>query len=504
MAENNLNLRKRMIVNTMSNYGKLLIGMMITIFLTRVLFLGLSRADYGFWALLWSIFGYSLLLDFGFGASIQKYTSESVVTKDWNKFNKIVSTVFFNYTFVSVIIILVSVILAYNIQHIFTFESDSIEYYKRALLVFGIGSSIVFPIGFFTEILRGMQALHLRNIVEIIVAILNFTGMLLIVYFFKLDKPLIWMAIVAIGTTFISSILMGIISHRLIPELRIRWRFYDRKMLKSVMGFSMYAYLITFTNLIIFKTDQLVISIFGSVALVAIYQISSRLAETFRTFSKQFLDNLGPVSATLFAAGNKSKMAEIMIQSTRLMGFISTLFLVPLLVYVRYVLLFYRSTSVYMLLMANEQKKLTKIALIECIANLVLSVFLIKYLATITAYFGYSLPVNGEIIGVALGTFIPNIILALTFNLPIAVKFCETSLWTFLKTTILKTKVAGLVYIAVAIALYKLIEPSNIWVILLNSGLAVIVYIAIFYMIGFEGWEKKQLKGFIATKLKLK
>lgn len=529
MNDNNLNLRKRMIVNTLSNYGKLVIGMMITIFLTRVLFLGLSRTDYGFWALLWSIFGYSLLLDFGFGASIQKYTSESVVTKDWEKFNKIVSSVFFNYTFVSLLIMAVSLVLAYNIHHIFTFEDANIDYYKKALLVFGIGSSIVFPIGFFTEILRGMQALHLRNIVEIIVSILNFTGMMLIVYFFKLDKPLIWMALVAIGTNFISSILMGIISHKLIPQLKIRWRYYDRKMLKSVMGFSLYAYLITFTNLIIFKTDQLVISIFGSVALVAIYQISSRLAETFRTFSKQFLDNLGPVSATLFAAGNKSKMAEIMIQSTRLMGFISTLFLVPLLVFVKpllkiwleleditgiivaiilllsmYVLLFYRSTSVYMLLMANEQKKLTKVALIECLANLVLSIFLIKYLRPISAFLGYNLPVNGEIIGVALGTFIPNIIFALTFNLPIAVKFCETSLWDFLKTSIIKTKIAALVYILVSIGLYFLLAPTNIWIILFSSTLAVTIYISVFYLIGFEAWEKKQLKSFFATKMKLR
>jgi len=530
METSNLNLRKRMIVNTLSNYGKLLIGMVITIFLTRALFMELDRADYGFWALLWSIFGYSLLLDFGFGASIQKYTSESVVTKDWDKLNRIVSTVFFNYTFVSVIIMLASVLLAFNIQHIFTFEDTSnIDYYKKALLVFGIGSSIAFPIGFFTEILRGLQALHLRNIVEIIVSVLNFIGMLLIVYFFKIDKPLILMAIVAIGTTLISSTLMGAIAHRLIPELRIHWQFYDRKMLKSVMGFSMYAYLITFTNLIIFKTDQLVISIFGSVALVAVYQISSRLAETFRTFSKQFLDNLGPVSATLFAAGNKSKMAEIMTQSTRLMGFISTLFLVPLLVYVKpllkiwleleditgvivavilllsmYVLLFYRSTSVYMLLMANEQKKLTKIAIIECLANLLLSIFLIHYLRPITAYFGYTLPPGGEIIGVALGTFIPNLILAFTFNLPIAVKFCETSLWEFIKESIIKTKISGLVYLLVALVLYKLINPTNIWIVLLNSGISVLVYITLFYLIGFVGWEKKQIKEFIFSKLRRK
>lgn len=516
-----------MIANTLSNYGKLVIGMMITIFLTRVLFLGLSRSDYGFWALLWSIFGYSLLLDFGFGASIQKYTSESVVTKDWNKYNSIVSSVFFNYTFVSLIIMAVSIVLAFNIQHIFTFDDANIAYYKKALLVFGIGSSLVFPIGFFTEILRGLQALHLRNIVEIIVSILNFAGMLLIVYFFKLDRPLIWMAMVAIGTTFISSILMGIIAHRLIPELKIRWRYYDLKILKSVMGFSLYAYLITFTNLIIFKTDQLVISIFGSVALISIYQISSRLAETFRTFSKQFLDNLSPVSATLFAAGNKKKMAEIMTQSTRLMGFISTLFLVPLLVYVKpllkiwleleeltgvivavillismYILLFYRESSVYILLMANEQKKLTIIALIECVANLVLSVFLIHYLGAIVTYFGYTLPDNGEIIGVALGTLIPNALLAILFNIPVSVKFCETTTWAFLKATVLKTKVAAIVYLAVAVSLYFLIKPTNIWIIMLNSAISLVIYLVIFYIIGVEGWERKQVKDFVSSKLR--
>jgi len=63
-------LRRTMIVNTISNYGKLVTMMIVTIFLTRTLFLGLSREEYGLWALLWSIFGYSLLLDFGFGAAI--------------------------------------------------------------------------------------------------------------------------------------------------------------------------------------------------------------------------------------------------------------------------------------------------------------------------------------------------------------------------------------------------------------------------------------------------
>ncbi|MCK4955996.1 MAG: hypothetical protein KAS49_00060, partial [Candidatus Cloacimonetes bacterium] len=62
-------LRKTMIVNTTSNYGKLILSIIVIVFLTRILFMGLSREEYGIWALLWSIFGYSLLLDFGFGAA---------------------------------------------------------------------------------------------------------------------------------------------------------------------------------------------------------------------------------------------------------------------------------------------------------------------------------------------------------------------------------------------------------------------------------------------------
>ncbi|MCD8479740.1 MAG: hypothetical protein LRZ88_05630 [Candidatus Cloacimonetes bacterium] len=252
------------------------------------------------------------------------------------------------------------------------------------------------------------------------------------------------------------------------------------------MGFSLYAYLITFTNLIILKTDQLVISIFGSVAMVAVYQISIRLTDTYQKFSAQFLDNLGPVSATLFAAGNKSKMTEIMLQSNRLMGIISSLLLVPLLVYVKpllniwlnldhtagmivaiillismYILLFFRSSSVYVLLMANEHKILAKIAVLEAIANLALSIILIKTLPNLLS--AYSIP-DIAIVGVALGTFIPNVILAFSFNVPKACRFAGITIRDYLREVVWRTLLITAFSLGFAIALYRLaIPPACSW-----------------------------------------
>lgn len=510
--EAGLGLRKRMIVNTISNYGKMLIGIFITIFLTRILFLGLSREEYGFWALLWSIFGYSLLLDFGFGTAIQKHTSECSVSKDWEKYNRVVSTVFFNYVAFAALIALFAFILSFHIGRIFGIDPANEPYFRRVLIMFGVGSAICFPFGFFTEILRGLQKMHTRNIIQSTFIVLNFIGMAMMIRF-KLN--LNGMVFVALGSNLGALLTMMFMVHRLIPSFKIRPKYYDLSLIRSVMGFSLYAYLITFTNLIILKTDQLVISIFGSVAMVAVYQISIRLTDTYQKFSAQFLDNLGPVSATLFAAGNKSKMTEIMLQSNRLMGIISSLLLVPLLVYVKpllniwlnldhtagmivaiillismYILLFFRSSSVYVLLMANEHKILAKIAVLEAIANLALSIILIKTLPNLLS--AYSIP-DIAIVGVALGTFIPNVILAFSFNVPKACRFAGITIRDYLREVVWRTLLITAFSLGFAIALYRLAYPSLLLMVMLYGALTAAFYLILTFFIGLKGWEKKQI-----------
>ena len=61
---------------TLSNYALLGLRLLSTVVLTRALFTTFASEDYGFWALLWSVFAYALLLDFGLGTALQKYTSQ--------------------------------------------------------------------------------------------------------------------------------------------------------------------------------------------------------------------------------------------------------------------------------------------------------------------------------------------------------------------------------------------------------------------------------------------
>lgn len=224
---------------------------------------------------------------------------------------------------------------------------------------------------------------------------------------------------------------------------------------------------------------------------------------------------MGPVAAELFASNKHGKLGTILVQSNRLVGFISALLLIPLLVYIKpllkiwleltdrdgtvcaiilllsmYFLVFFRSSSVQVLLMCNKHKALARIAAAECLLNLALSIVLIRYIG---------------IIGVALGTLIPNVVLGLAYNIRAACKFSNLSLAEYFKQSILKTLAIGGIVFAVAYGLYVFRYPETFLAVFLYSVVVCIIYVLLFYLFALfavYGWEKKQLKEFIRKKLK--
>jgi O-antigen/teichoic acid export membrane protein len=219
-------------------------------------------------------------------------------------------------------------------------------------------------------------------------------------------------------------------------------------------------------------------------------------------------------------------MAEIMLQSTRLMGIIATFLVIPLLVYVKpllqiwlnlndtagaicaillllsmYILLFFRSSSVYILLMANEQKLLSRIAIIECVANLGMSIVLVLNFQHITDYFGLQIP-NASIIGVAVGTLVPNVILAFAFNIPKACKFAEISVKEYFRSTVWRTLMIGAVTAAIAYTLSALYYPNRLILVFLYSVVVCLIYLVLTYIFGLQKWEKQQLSGAVLQRFR--
>ena len=161
MAEN---YKKIAIRNTIVNYAIVFWQLATVIFTTRIIYLGLGEELYGYWTLLWSLFGYAVLLDFGFGRSVQKYTAEVVINENYKKYNGYISTIIFYYTLMAVAVVILTALGTVFLTEIFKFKDLSlVGYAKQVFMILGVGIAITFPTGIFPEILNGLQRSDLKN-----------------------------------------------------------------------------------------------------------------------------------------------------------------------------------------------------------------------------------------------------------------------------------------------------------------------------------------------------
>lgn len=504
-------LKRIVVINTLSNYLDLIVRLGTSIVLTRLLFIRLGLNDYGLWVLLWSIFGYSLLLDFGFGVAVQKATSESVATNNWDTFNETISSIFVMYLGLSGLIVIVSLLMAFNVAGLFHLTDPGIiHYYQKAFLGFGLMSACLFPFGFFAEILAGLKRIFIKNFIDSAILIINF----ILVYIALAFGYKVLMLTAITGFTTISLYLfIYLYLRRVLPHFNLDVRLFNRRILPKVASFSLFSYLITCSNLIIYRTDQIVISMCNSVSSVGLYQASLRITDIFQQFSTQFQKNLSPIAAEMYIKEEHSRLVNVLIQSTRFSGLVATLMFVPLVFYIKPILMIWlnldnvvsvicgvvllisayffvvvRNTMSNILLMCNQHKQLSYAALTEGVLNLVLSIILIRLLG---------LP------GVAIGTLIPNVCVGLFFNIPQTLRFLKIPLHQYFIQALSCNFIFLVVGIMIVFPMYHFFYPSTIWVLLIHIFVYSTIFLALYYRFGLKQDEQIRINQFVSHYLRV-
>lgn len=432
-------LGKMMLKNTVTNYVVLGMKMLTAILVTRIIYLGLGEQYYGYWSLLWTIFGYSLLLDFGFGKTVQKYTAEAQATGDFERYSKIITTVIGSYLLMALILVAVTFCTMFFIEDLFSLKTGEPGYYRLVFMIFGIGIAVVFPTGVFPEILVGLKRLDIRNYTLIFNILCELTGIYLI---FKLGGSLLALAIFSAVINLVTNFIMAFFVFHFIPKLRIIPGHFSFKNFRHIADFSFFAYLVTMANMVIFKTDRMVLGIMVGMTGVAIYQLGTRLSDILQFLTTQFQENLSPVAASLYKAGDMDTLKEVMLSSVRITAFLSTCAFVIFYLMARpilyvwlkvtdpepmqvadimmvsvYIMVVFRSSPNHFLLMSGHHRLIAIVAIIESIVNLGLSIFLVRKMG---------------VIGVAIGTLVPNTIMSLFVILPAAARYGKLSIMRYI------------------------------------------------------------------------
>jgi O-antigen/teichoic acid export membrane protein len=244
-----------------------------------------------------------------------------------------------------------------------------------------------------------------------------------------------------------------------------------------------------------FNLDNVVIGAAIGTSAVAIYAVTLRVSEYQRQLSSQFNGFLFPIAVRFGASGRTAALEAMLIEGTRIalilvtgvtigvIGFGEPLIvrwmgpgfeagIVPLYVLaVAGVVLVGQGPLGSVLLGTGRHRLVAWVSLGEAIANLALSVILVRH-------FG--------MLGVAIGTAVPVVIANLFILLPAACRQFQLPSLRFLRLVVAAPAAGAIPAIAVCVFLRLAYPPTTIPAILFESGAVGIVYLAAVCVLGFD------------------
>lgn len=314
-------LKRNIWKNTASNYVQLAIGVPVGFITFGLLYQGLSDEEIGFWAIMWSMFGYGVLLDLGFGFTAQKRVAELSATGDWDRLSRVLSTVFFLYIGIGAFVIVTVCAGSPLLIKLFAITPGNEEKFRQALMAFGVAIGIGFPAGIFPEILRGQQRIWMVNLINMVLLPVRLVLTWVAV---RNGWSFFWIVVMSLILAMMPGVASGFLAMRHLPQVRIRPGLFSRGMVVETMSYSLLAYVNTAAILLMARTDQLVLGTLLTVASVSIYIVGSKIAEQFSAFTQQLQDTLAPAAAHLHAVGDRDSLRHLMINSTRWSVMIAT------------------------------------------------------------------------------------------------------------------------------------------------------------------------------------
>ena len=489
--------------NVGTRYALIIINALIGLVVLPFNVSHLGKGDYGLWMLVASLTTYFTIIELGYGGAVVRFVAEYKARKDAGALNELLSTMFFLYCAMGVACYLLAVAGAALLPYVFNLTPEQVRTGRIVLLIIAVQVSLYFPFSVFGGVINGFERYYVNNVVA--------TG-------FNIATAIVNVVVLWLGyglvELVIATTLMRVMplwfyrsnAYSVFPELQLRWSLFRRSRLREVTGFSAYLAVIDWSARLTYATDTFYLGIFMNTAAVAVYAIAQRLSEALLRMTNQLHTFLFPAVVYHAVEGRTERQQELMVTANRFQlaiavclcggiaavadvlipawvgpGFEGSVLAVQILAFVVVLRAWMAMPST--VLKGNDQHKyLAKIASVGAVANLLLSIPLVK---------SWGIP------GVAVGTAVPVFISCAVFIFPRACRQVGLTLFSAYRAIVWPAVWPALVAITL-LASTRHFVPMRLTFVLAHLAVGGLVYAALFFRFGLSRPERTWMTGAVA------
>jgi O-antigen/teichoic acid export membrane protein len=373
----------------------------------------LGMAAYGLWTLTTSITAYFSMLDLGYGGAIVRFVAQYRARRDARALNEILSTLAIIYLAIGVVAYAIVLVVAFNLTWVMALTPDQVSTGRLLLLIIGAHVALRFVFGIYGGVIVGFQRYHLNNVTSIVTSLAVALANAIVLVS---GHGIVALVATTTAVRIAALVVYRLNAYRVFPGLALRWRLFRMDRLREVSGFSVFMFILDGAYKVNYSSDVLVIGALIGAPAIALWAPAQRLTEMTLKLSNQLNDAIFPLVVDCDTRQRAARLRAIFIEGTRLSlataiaiagglaflarplvlawigpSFSATVILVQILAAVVIIRVGAATASV-VLKGAGLHRQLTWVISLIAIANLLLSIALVKPMG---------------ITGVAIGTLVP-------------------------------------------------------------------------------------------------
>ena len=313
---------------TTTTYLHQVVVVLTFLFLTPYTAHRMGTDQFGLWSLMWAVVTLLALMDLGLSNAVVRFISEyrgkQESVEDVADLKRLVSTFFWTQVLMSLLLFALAVACAWVVATLLSVPAEYVAQARTVLILLAFRAAVGMPMALFAGLLTSHDKLSTVNWVRIFGSILYAVSVVVV---FQWNTNVVALAITNVATYVVQNFLMIAAACRAVPYLSLALGLFDRKRLRRIASFSIFAFLVQVSTLLQTRVDLLIVQYAITLAAVAQYSVAIQVVTRASQFCRPLLNALTPAIARLGGEGDSVAIRTTVRKGTKIAFAIS----VPLL-----------------------------------------------------------------------------------------------------------------------------------------------------------------------------
>jgi O-antigen/teichoic acid export membrane protein len=305
-----------MVTNAVCNTLGFTAQIAVSLVLAPIVLRALGDDRYGVWSFAESVLAYLMLFDLGIASALVRFVPRLLARQDRAGLNRIFSACLMFFTAAAAVAALIGGIGLHLFADLLL--KIPIEIHgevQLVLLAVVLNFAAVLPLSVFPAMLDGLNAFSTKTVIRTAVLIARIPLTLWVIHG---QSPLLGLILLLTASNLVESLAMAALVFHWLPGLRFVPRQVDRSTVQLIRGYSIDSFVAMIAGRLSFSTDAFVIIATLGSAAVTPFAFANRLVDQARSVLRSATMTLTPAISASEAAGDLRAVRGYFLNGTRL------------------------------------------------------------------------------------------------------------------------------------------------------------------------------------------